>query len=203
MIFLRRGDPARSLDLLERTRALRRPGELNWYARRADASLGYAYALMGRASEAVSLLEMALSEVTGERVTSQAIWLTWFSEVYMALERFADARTVATRALEVAERYRHLGQLGWIQWLLAEVSLAERASSDIVEDHLARAMTLVAPRRMRPVIAHCHLTRGRLLATRGQRQAACDELRAAREAYEAMAMPYWIARADAELTRFS
>jgi tetratricopeptide (TPR) repeat protein len=199
MIFLRRGDPARSLDGIERTRALRRPGELYWYTRRADAALGYAYALMGRASEAVPLLETALSEVTGERVTSQAIWLTWFGEVYLALERVADARAVATRAHEIAERHRYLGQLAWIHWLLAEVSLAERASPDIVEGHLARAMSLAEPRRMRPVIAHCRLTRGRLLATRGQRHAASDELRAARAVYEAMEMPYWRARADAQL----
>ena len=119
--------------------------------------------------------------------------------MYLALERVADARAVATRALEIAERHRYLGQLAWIHWLRAEVSLAERASSDVVEGHLARAMTLAEPRRMRPVLAHCRLTRGRLLAASGQAPAARDELRAAHAAYEAMAMPYWLARADAQL----
>jgi DNA-binding SARP family transcriptional activator len=198
LTFLRRGDGARSIDLLERARALSRPKDFEWYARWADASLGYAYHLMGGAAESVPLLEAALRDVAGAgTITLKAMWLTWLGEVHLARGRFEDARTAATRAVDVAEHHRHLGQLAFAHWLLSEVSLAEGASADVVESHLDRALALADPRRMRPLMAHCRLTRGKLGAARGKLEAAAGEIDAARAAYQAMEMPYWRARAEA------
>jgi hypothetical protein len=104
---------------------------------------------------------------------------------------------VASRAVDVAEHHRHLGQLAWAHWLLSEVSLAEGARADVVELHLARAWELADPRRMRPLMAHCQLTRGQLWAARGKGQAAADDIDAALAAYHAMEMPYWRALAEA------
>jgi tetratricopeptide (TPR) repeat protein len=197
LTFLRRGDGARSIALLERTRALSRPKDFEWYARWADASLGYAYHLMGRAAECVPLLEAALRDVSGGgTITGKAMWLTWLGEVHLGRARFEDARTAATAAVDVAEHHQHLGLLAWAHWLLGEVSLAEGARADVVESHLDRALALAEPRRMRPLMAHCRLTRGKLGAACGKRQAAAEEIDAALAAYRAMEMEYWRALAE-------
>lgn len=199
LTFLRRGDGARSIPLLERTRTLSRPAELAWYTRWADASLGYAYHLMGRPAESVPLIEAALRDVPGGgTITAKALWLTWLGEAHLARGRVEDARTAATAAVDVADRHRHLGQLAWAHWLLGEVSLAEGARADVVGSHLDRALALAEPRRMRPVMAHCRLTRGKLAAAGGKEQAAADEIDAALAAYRAMEMPYWHALAEAQ-----
>ncbi|MGH6885016.1 MAG: hypothetical protein ACREGK_02950 [Geminicoccales bacterium] len=198
LTFLRRGDGARSINLLERTRALSRPADLEWYARWADASLGYAYHLMGRPAESVPLLDAALRDVSGGTITLKALWLTWLGEVHLARARFDDARAAATGALAVAEHHRHLGQRAWAHWLLAEVSLAEGATADVVESHLDRAVALADPRRMRPLMAHCRLTRGKLRAASGKVQAAAEDIDAALAAYQAMEMPYWRTLAGAQ-----
>jgi tetratricopeptide (TPR) repeat protein len=196
--FLRRGDGARSIDLLERTRALSRPKDFEWYARWADASLGYGHHLMGGAAESGPLLEAALRDVSGGTITAKATWLTWLGEVHLGRGRVEDARTAATHAVDVAEHHRYLGQLAWAHWLLSEVSLAGGARADVVESHLDRARALAGPRRMRPLMAHCRLTRGKLWAALGKGQAAADEIDAALAAYHAMEMPYWRALAEAQ-----
>ena len=107
---------------------------------------------------------------------------------------------MANRAVEFAERHGHLGQLAYAHWLLGEVSLAEKPPrADTVEAHFERAMTLAEPRRMRPLIAHCRLGRGKLLAALDRRESARDQVGAALAAYRAMEMPYWVARAEAQL----
>jgi tetratricopeptide (TPR) repeat protein len=197
--FLRRGDGVPSIDLLERTRALSRAADLEWYARWADASLGYARHLMGRAAEAVPLLEAALRDGSGGgTITAKAVWLTWLGEAHLARARVEDARTAATAARDVAEQHRHLGLLAWAHWLLSEVSLAEGARADVVESHLDRAVTLAGPRRIRPVMAHCRLTCGKLAAAGGNREKAAGEIDAALAAYHAMEMPYWRVLAETQ-----
>ena len=199
-VFLLRGDAAGSIGLLERTRALCRPGEFEFYVRSANASLGYAHHLMGHTAESVPALEAAISDVSGGTVTYQATRLTWLGEAYLGLARLDDARTMANRAVEFAERHGHLGQLAYAHWLLGEVSLAEKPQRvDTVEAHFEHAVTLAEPRRMRPLIAHCQLGRGKLLAALDRRGSAREQVGAALAAYRATEMPYWVTRAAAQL----
>jgi DNA-binding SARP family transcriptional activator len=200
MPSLLRGDAAGAIELLERTRALCRSADLGFYGQQADASLGYARHLMGRSAEALAPLEAAIADVSGATLTQQPIRLMWLGEAYLELGRVQDARAMARRAREVAERHRYLGMLAWAYRLLAEIAVAEtpldRAAS---EEHLARALDLAEPRRMRPLVAHCHRVRGRLLAAAGERALARGEIAAALAGYRAMEMPYWIARAERDL----
>ena len=48
-------------------------------------------------------------------------------------------------------------------------------------------------------VVHCHLGRGKLLAALGRRESARDQVRAALADYRAMEIPYWVARAEAQL----
>jgi hypothetical protein len=51
---------------------------------------------------------------------------------------------------------------------------------------------------MRPVVAHCHLSRGRLLRRAHQREEARAHFAAADALFGAMGMAPWLARVDAE-----
>ena len=54
---------------------------------------------------------------------------------------------------------------------------------------------------MRPLLAHCRLGLGEVARQRGDAVAAREAVAAALAEYRAMAMPYWIARAETELLR--
>jgi hypothetical protein len=51
---------------------------------------------------------------------------------------------------------------------------------------------------MRPLVAHCHLGLGKLLAKAGQPAQARPELSAALDLYRALKMTFWLEKADAE-----
>ena len=52
---------------------------------------------------------------------------------------------------------------------------------------------------MRPLQGRCRLGLGLLLRAAGRPEEAEADLRAAAETFRALAMPYWLARAEAEL----
>jgi hypothetical protein len=56
---------------------------------------------------------------------------------------------------------------------------------------------------MRPLVAHCHLGLATLYAQAGRPGEASAERSAAIELYCAMAMPFWLARAEAALFRLA
>ena len=49
---------------------------------------------------------------------------------------------------------------------------------------------------MRPLLAHCHLSLGTLYSHMGRREPAHAELSTAVELYRAMAMTFWLSRAE-------
>jgi hypothetical protein len=63
------------------------------------------------------------------------------------------------------------------------------------------ALALADELGMRPLQAHCHLGLGTLYAKLGWRGQAHAELSAAIELYRAMAMTFWLMRAESALTQ--
>jgi len=82
--------------------------------------------------------------------------------------------------------------------LQGEHALARRAL-DVAAARFEEATALAEERGMRPLLAHCRLGIGRTRALRGDRAGAREAIDAALGEYRAMAMPYWIARAEAAL----
>jgi hypothetical protein len=67
------------------------------------------------------------------------------------------------------------------------------------EERYRNALALAEPRGMRPLMAHCHLGLGRLCLRTDKRHAALEHLDKAMTMYYQMGMPYWLARAEAEI----
>lgn len=58
-------------------------------------------------------------------------------------------------------------------------------------------MALAEELEMRPLVAHCHVSFGRLLAAAAEREAAMDHLGTARAMFSGMGMTFWLEGAQA------
>ena len=113
-----------------------------------------------------------------------------------------DVEAAARRAAEALDLSRRYGQRGWEAWALrlqGDVAAA-RGNANEATTRFHDAIALADPRGMRPLLAHCRSGLGQVHALRGNRGAARDAITAALAEYRAMAMPYWIVRAEAALS---
>jgi tetratricopeptide (TPR) repeat protein len=96
------------------------------------------------------------------------------------------------------------GHEGWALRLLGEIYMRQDPPAiQAAKTSYDQALVVAEELRMRPLLAHCHLGRGELLATMGQRELARDDLCTARDLYRSMAMTFWAARAQAALAQSS
>ena len=74
------------------------------------------------------------------------------------------------------------------------IAIARRAR--LAEAHYQQALTLAEALDMRPLVAHCHLSLGRLALKLAQRERARLELTTATNLYRAMEMSFWLSQAE-------
>jgi len=63
----------------------------------------------------------------------------------------------------------------------------------------ARRWRSLPPRRMRPLVAHCHLGFGELYRRTGKREQAQEHLTTATTMYREMDMRFWLEQTEAEI----
>jgi tetratricopeptide (TPR) repeat protein len=193
-----RGERSHAVSLLERGLGLAREWNLRFFSALNTGSLGYAYALSGRIAEGIPLLEDAVSALEILRLASVQFVPLYLGEAYVLADRIEDARGFAGRTLTFARERGQRPYEAWALWLLGEVT-ARRDPPDHAEgqyrDALALAQTLV----MRPLVAHCHLSLGKLSHRTGQGEPARDHLTNAVTLYREMDMRFWLEQAEAEI----
>jgi tetratricopeptide (TPR) repeat protein len=128
--------------------------------------------------------------------------LACLSEAYLLADRLEEARQRAAQALDHARQYQQRGTQTWALWLLGE-STARQASPEGAPavGHYRQALALAEELGMRPLQAHCHRSLGTLYAAIGQWEQARIALSTAIELYHAMAMTFWLPRAEATLAQ--
>src|SRR5439155_10377408 len=99
-LYLTKGDVDKGIDALERSLGLYQRWEFPLLFPWIAAQLGYAYALSGRVTAALPLLEQAVQQVTALRSSSHPRWVAWLSEAYLFAGRWEDASHMAGRAYE-------------------------------------------------------------------------------------------------------
>jgi hypothetical protein len=160
-----------------------------------DASLGAAYALAGRADDALPLIAAAIDEVQSRPTHRWAAQILLHAGTTCLLAgRIDDATGHAQDVLKLARRLGARGHEAHALRLagdLASLDDAERAAG-YYRDALARADTL----SMRPLVAHCHLGLGKL-ARGGAREQADTHMTTATAMYGEMDMRYWREQAQA------
>jgi tetratricopeptide (TPR) repeat protein len=200
-LYLRKGDLRNAVSTLERCLALCRHWNIALWSPRITAALGSAYALSGRPTEALPLLEQAIELAASEkRLGEQALRVAALSEALLLAGRTDDAFQTAQRALDLSRAHKEPGHEAWALRLGGEIA-AQRdpPDGDTTEDYYRQAMALADAFGMRPLVTHCHLGLGKLYLKMGRRERARAELSAAIELYSAMEMTFWLAQATAAL----
>jgi tetratricopeptide (TPR) repeat protein len=197
-LYLVRGAFPQAIAILERGLSLcRRWHNAEWFPEFA-ASLGLAYALVGRHAEALPMLEQAVEQETAAGGGHVSIWLTELSQGYLLVGRLEEARTQGVRALELALERGERGFQAWALRILGEI--ARQCDPPEVEQaalHYQQALALAKELGMRPIQAHSHLGLGMLYTKLDRQRQAHTELTAAIDLYRAMDMTFWLPQAEA------
>jgi tetratricopeptide (TPR) repeat protein len=116
---------------------------------------------------------------------------------YVLLGEVQQATQAATRAIECASGFH--GHMAYMQHLLGAIAThPERSNREEGEDHYRQALMTATDRRMRPLVADCHLGLGRLYLHVGKRQEAAEHLSMATSMYREMEMTFWLKQAEQE-----
>jgi tetratricopeptide (TPR) repeat protein len=196
-----KGDLGQATRLLERALALSREALLPTMSLYVMAVLTHVYALSGRADEGMA---MGLATLTGAATmglqTHSALALVRLGDACLLAGRPDPALAFAGQALTLA---RDLGQRGGEAWalrLLGEiVSCSDPPDVESAEGHFGEALALADQLGMRPLVAHCHLSLGRLASRSGKRPLARQHLARAAAMYREMDMSFWLEKAEAAL----
>jgi tetratricopeptide (TPR) repeat protein len=189
--------------MLERTLAQCRAADIPLFLSGTTATLGLAYALSGRAAEALPLLGQVVELQTFTAQSGGSALPLLVGEAYCLADRLADALPLAERALALSRDRKERGTQAWALRLLGEIA-AHRAPPEVeeAEPHYRQALSLANELEMRPLQAHCHLGLSLLCAEIGRREEARVELCAAIELYCAMEMTFWLPQTEAALAQY-
>jgi class 3 adenylate cyclase/tetratricopeptide (TPR) repeat protein len=194
LAYFRRGDLPRAIRVLERALNVCRMSQIVVGIPRAAATLGAAYALAGRADEAVSLAASAVEEFRRRETHSwPGLVLLFAGTAYLYIGRIAEAAGLAREAMALTRRLGARPAEAHALCLAGDVASA--GGADDGERYYREALTLAGELRLRPRIAHCHLGLATLYRRTGNRERVEEHLTAATAMYQEMKMSLWLERA--------
>jgi tetratricopeptide (TPR) repeat protein len=195
---LRRGDLPRATRVLERGLDLCRTWQIVVGIPVVAATLGAAYALAGRADEALPLVAGAVEESRARQSHRWAAHIRLYAgTTYLSAGRIAEAAGHAREALALTRR---LGARGnEVHALCLAGDVASTGGVEDAEGYYREALALASKLGMRPLVAHCHLGLGKLYTRTGKRQEAQEHLTSATTMYREMDMRFWLEQAEAEM----
>jgi tetratricopeptide (TPR) repeat protein len=164
------------------------------------ALFGYARALSGRVTEALVLLEEAVTQAEQRNRMARGLSLSLLSEAYLLAGRPGDAVAAAQRGLEGARQRRERADEARHLRALAEATVQTDPPDFAMADRSYReALTLATELGMRPFVARCHAGLATLYRRTGKWQEAQEHLTTATTMYREMGMTYWLERLETEL----
>jgi len=198
-LYLNKGDVHRGIPVLKQGLELCQTWDIPTLFPQVRRALGTAYALSGRVPEALPLLEQAVSQ--GRR-GGHALYLVHLSRAYLLAGRIEEALARAQQALCLAQDHKQRGYQAYALCLLGDIA-AQRdpPESVLAAAHAQQALTLAEELGMRPLQAHCHRGLGTLYMQMSQAEQARAELSMAIAMYQAMAMTFWLPKAEAALAQ--
>ncbi len=201
LLYLRKGDLARALPLLERAVAICQDMHAMTYFVTVAPSLGAVYTLSGRLDDAVSLLTQTVEQSVESRIMmAQSLCVAFLGEAHLLVGHLEDASKCFQQALALAHTHEERGYQAYIQRLLGDLAMhRDPPEFEQADTHYQEALTLANELGMRPLQAHCHRGLGTLYSQTGQSEQARAELSTAIEMYREMEMTFWLPEAEAAL----
>jgi class 3 adenylate cyclase/tetratricopeptide (TPR) repeat protein len=198
---LAQGDASSATVALEHAHEICRTFDMAAGLTRIRAELGLAWALDGRITEALPMLERAADDAARlKQAMTYPKVLLLLGEVYRIAGMLRKSAEAAESALERFRQHSERGHEAWTLRLLAEIA-AEQNSFDVsvAVTRYGAAVGLAEELGMRPLAARCRLGLGRLLRATGDHVRATEKLRSARAEFRAMGMAESLSEAEAEL----
>jgi tetratricopeptide (TPR) repeat protein len=201
LVHVRRGDVVRAIAAMEASLQLSREAGLPVFVHWAGPWLGAAYALAGRPTEAVALLERVLEQDVALNVMSQNnLTVAYLAEAHWLAGHAAEAADLAARAFALSRERSERGYQAWVHRLHGELGSRQEPWDPVsAATSYQKALGLAEELGMRPLEAHCHLGLGRLHRRTGDRAAAKAQLARAATMYHEMGMRLWLDQVDAEV----
>jgi tetratricopeptide (TPR) repeat protein len=201
-LHLLKGDWAKARSLNERAIAVIRTGNIVIMLPFAVASSAWVLAQLGEASEALNRLregEQLLGRHAARGIVGQsAAAYHALGRASLLLGRLDEARRLGDCAIESSQDHHGFG--AHALHLLGDIaSHPNRFDAESGEAHYRKALALAEPRRMRPLIAHCHLSLGKLYRHTAKRQEAREHLTTATTMYRETDMQFCLEQAEVEL----
>jgi class 3 adenylate cyclase/tetratricopeptide (TPR) repeat protein len=198
MLHVVRGDPERAIAVLERGLVVTRMADIALLFPFMSAPLGAAYALAGRVSDGVALLEAAIRQAMSMDLHgNHALRLTWLGEALLLGGHIERAREQASQAVAIAERRGERGSHAYARRLHGEIArLREPPDPHAAISEHREALRSATALGMRPLVARCRLDLATALQAIGAREEAQAERAAAAEAFHKLKMPGWLGRMD-------
>jgi tetratricopeptide (TPR) repeat protein len=193
---VRQGTLHQAIPLLERAVALSQDANIPLFYYTAAPFLALAYALAGRATDALAVLGQV-----GGNMSVPPLSLTC-GEAYLHAGCVEEAHRLAQRGLAHTRHHKMRGSEARALWLLGEIA-RRHDPPDVAqaEAYYQQSLALAEELGMRPLQAHCHLGLGTLYTQTGQRVQARAALSTAIDLYRAMAMLFWLPQAEVVLAQ--
>ncbi len=196
-----RGEFESAIEVLERGTAVAEATGLGGAYLELVLPLASAYGLSGRVGRAMELLPAAVARAMALR-HSLGHWIRsgGLAEALLYAGRPSEALPMARLFLEITRSVGARGNEAWATKLLAEV-LATHGGMEARDaaPMLGRAISLARELEMRPLEARCQLALGSLLREQASYGEAEASLRSCADIFRSLEMPFWLARAEAEM----
>jgi class 3 adenylate cyclase/tetratricopeptide (TPR) repeat protein len=195
-----RGDFIRAIMPLERAVALSQEWDIAYLTPIAQAALGHVYARSGRVEEGVSWLRQALAGYASAGIGYlHSMSTLQLGEAHLLADRVEEAWEFGTRAVVLARERGERGHEAWAHLLLGETaSHRDCPDAAAAEAHFVTATALASELGMRPLVAHCRFSVGKLLGRAGDWRAT-EHLTTAMNLFREMGMGFWLEKAEAEM----
>jgi class 3 adenylate cyclase/tetratricopeptide (TPR) repeat protein len=198
-----RGHLSLAIGAFERALALCRSGGFALMASILARFLGEAYALDGRSSEALKLLEGAVTQLAAMKyVPALPSAHAGLGEAYLLAGHLGEARQAVSRALDLCRAHRQFGTEAYTLCTLGAIEAAQEPPATAAASSAYRAaLGLAEERGMRPLAARCRLGLGQLHQKCGDLHTAREQLEEARSSLRERRMDLWCSQAEEGLAR--
>jgi tetratricopeptide (TPR) repeat protein len=193
-LYRRQGGLSHAIPVLQRSLTLCQETNIPLWVPLIASTLGVAYALSGRTTEALPLLTQTIEHMAtwrhgGDHGGTRSRTLAELSEALLLVGRVEDASALAEQLLALSRTHPGRGYQAQAFRLLGDIAMhRDPPESELAAAHYQQALALAEEIGMCPLQAHCHRGLGTLYEQRGQREQAHTELSTTITMYRTMGM---------------
>jgi tetratricopeptide (TPR) repeat protein len=192
-----KGDLTQAASLLERGLALADRWNIPAWVPTLSEPLGQVYALLGRCTEAISMLRSTIPRFETKYGRSTPQGMRNLGEALLRAGQLDAALSLGGQALAAGRANGQRGIEARGLLLIAEIA-AHRDPPDAAESEKSyrEALALAEQLGMQPLAARCRLGLGELYSRTGEPEKATTELTGAARLFRSMDMTFWLDRAE-------